>query len=92
MALSYGVAVALINWLWLQWRKLRAEKRGRRDGEDADRELATIYMTALERLVLVTALLFFGMVSIALDPLQLLIGFIVGQIGLIIGIVVLNRV
>ncbi len=87
----YGGGISVVNLLWLQWRLRRSEKRRpageiEQDAEQSARKIAAdLYMTALERFVLVTALFLFGMVKLQLDPMMLMVGFVVGQLALLMG-------
>ena len=87
----FGGVVSVVNLLWLQWRLRRSEKRQptnviEQDVEQSAHKItADLYMTAVERFVLVVALFLLGMVKLQLEPMALMIGFIVGQLVMLIG-------
>ncbi len=91
VAIFYGGAISVVNLLWLQWRLRRSERRqpaeviAEDSAQGARKVVADLYMTAVERLVLVTALFLLGMVKLDLEPLALMLGFIVGQIVWLLG-------
>ncbi|MBT5372255.1 MAG: hypothetical protein HOL17_11095 [Gammaproteobacteria bacterium] len=83
--LLYGGMISVVNLLWLQW-KLRRSERRRPLGEieqnaalSARKITADVYMTAIERFLLVTLLLLLGLVKLDLDPKLIIIGFFTGQ-------------
>jgi hypothetical protein len=78
---GFGGAIALINVLLLEWRRYQTDK-GR--VIDARRSLRVLYHSALERLLLVALLFALGLGALALDPLALLTGFVVGQVALLL--------
>ncbi len=90
-AIFYGGMVSVVNLLWLQWRLRRSERRQpveviETDAEQSARKIAAdLYMTAAERLILVTALFLLGMVKLQLNPMALIAGFVVGQLAMVVG-------
>jgi hypothetical protein len=78
---GFGGAIALINVLLLEWRRYQADK-GR--AIDARQSLLVLYRSALERLLLVALLFALGLGALALDPLALLTGFVMGQVALLL--------
>jgi ATP synthase protein I len=76
-----GGMIALANVLLLEWRRYRTDT-GR--VIDARQSLRVLYRSALERLLLVASLLATGLGVMGLDPIALLIGFIVGQMALLL--------
>jgi ATP synthase protein I len=77
----FGGAIALVNVLLLEWRRYRTDKA---PAIDAQRSLRVLYRSALERLLLVALLFVLGFGALALDPLALLSGFVVGQVALLL--------
>ena len=78
---GFGGAIALINVLLLEWRRYQTDT-GR--AIDARQSLLVLYRSALERLLLVALLFALGLGALALDPLALLTGFIMGQVALLL--------
>jgi len=78
---GFGGAIALINVLLLEWRRYQTDT-GR--AIDARQSLLVLYRSALERLILVALLFALGLGALALDPLALLTGFIMGQVALLL--------
>ncbi|MDH3451399.1 MAG: ATP synthase subunit I [Gammaproteobacteria bacterium] len=81
LAALYGGATALLNVQLLRWRKNQVRTRR---GLTARASLVTFFASALERFVLVAALLALGLGWIELQPLALLIGFAVGQAAVLL--------
>lgn len=81
VAALYGGGVALANVQLLRWRKNQVRTRR---GMTARASLATFFISALERFVLVAALLALGLGWMGLQPLALLIGFAVGQAAVLL--------
>jgi len=87
----YGGAVSVANMVWLLWRLKRVEQNSpqqeleNESAQSARKTVVSLYMTAAERFVLVSALFVFGMVKLELEPLALIAGFIAGQLALLIG-------
>lgn len=81
VAMLAGGAVALANTLLLAWRM-----RGDKDAPslNAQQHLRTFYRSSLERFFVVMLLLAVGMGPLALQPLPLLAGFVLGQLALIV--------
>jgi ATP synthase protein I len=78
---GFGGAIALTNVLLLEWRCYQTDK-GR--AIDARQSLRVLYRSALERMLLVGLLMALGLVVLALHPLALLTGFVVGQMALLL--------
>lgn len=80
-AMLAGGAVALANTLLLAWRM-----RGNKGALylNAQQHLRTFYRSSLERFFVVMLLLAVGMGPLALQPLPLLAGFVLGQLALIV--------
>ena len=78
---GFGGAIALINVLLLEWRRYRTD---RARAIDARQSLRVLYRSALERLLLVALLFALGLGALALHPLALLTGFVVGQLALLL--------
>jgi ATP synthase protein I len=77
----FGGTIALTNVLLLEWRRYRTDK-GR--ALDARQSLRVLYRSALERMLLVALLVALGLGVLALTPLALLTGFVVGQMALLL--------
>ncbi len=77
----YGGGVACTNTLLLIWRLRRCEKR---PGLDAGRQLRLFYLSSLERFLVVAALLVMAMVALGLSPLAVAVGFVIGQLTLLV--------
>jgi ATP synthase protein I len=77
-AALYGGAVALVNVGLLVWRW----RQGRYDYHcDGARHLRQFHRSSLERFLVVAIVLAVGMYGLQLDPLPVLLGFIVGQVA-----------
>ncbi|MDD5390065.1 MAG: ATP synthase subunit I [Gallionellaceae bacterium] len=80
-AALYGGSAALANVGLLVWRW----RRGRYDYHcDGGRHLRQFHRSSLERFFLVGVVLALGLYGLRLDPLAMLLGFIVGQTAWII--------
>jgi ATP synthase protein I len=80
-AALFGGVAALTNTLLLHWRVAQ----GKRNPHcDAQRHLRAIYLSSLERLVAVVALLAIGFGLLKLMPLALLAGFVAGQLAAVV--------
>jgi uncharacterized membrane protein len=77
-AASYGGLTALANIGLLVWRWRRHRYDYHCDGE---RHLRQFHRSSLERFFVVGILLAVGMVGLNLDPLPMLLGFIVGLVA-----------
>lgn len=74
----YGGCVALANIGFLVWRW----RQGRYDYHcDGGRHLRQFHRSMLERFFVVGLLLAIGIVGLKLDPMPMLLGFIVGQLA-----------
>lgn len=81
VAVLFGGAVALANLLLLDWRARRANRAG---ALSARQSLQVLYLSALERFVTVALLFALGIGLLELDPLPLLLGFVVGLPALLL--------
>lgn len=80
-AALFGGAAALINLLLLDWRARRANRAG---ALTARQSLRVLYLSALERFVVVALLFALGIGILGLDPLALLLGFVAGLPALLL--------
>jgi ATP synthase protein I len=77
-ATLYGGAAALANVGLLVWRW----RQGRYDYHcDGERHLRLFHRSSLERFFVVGVVFALGMYGLKLDPLPILLGFIVGQVA-----------
>ncbi len=81
MASLYGGLIAAVNTLLQLWYMRRAERIAK---EDAERILRTVYRCAAERIFSTIALLLIGLVALKLEPLALLVGFLAGQVAVVL--------
>ena len=81
LAALFGGGIALLNVQLLRWRKNQVQDRR---GLSAGQSLASFYRSALERFVLVVGLLALGLGWMELRPLPLVVGFVVGQIAMLL--------
>jgi len=79
ISIIWGGSCALMNALLLKWRMGQYKQN-----IDANRHLRLMYRSALERFFVVIGLLVFGMLRLKLLPMAILLGFIVGQLVLIL--------
>jgi len=77
----FGGSMAALNLVLLEWRRYQADS-GR--ALTAGQSMWALYRSAIERFALVLALFALGMGVLRLEPLPLLIGFITGQLGLLV--------
>lgn len=88
VAVLYGSAVALANSGLLVWRW----RAGRYDYHcDGERHLRQFHRSMLERFFVVGTALALGMFGLRLDPLPVVLGFIVGQVAWLIAVAALKR-
>jgi ATP synthase protein I len=80
-AVLYGGTAALANIGLLVWRWRQGRYHYHCDGE---RHLRQFHRSSLERFFVVGMVLAAGMVGLQLEPLPLLLGFIVGQVAWIL--------
>ena len=78
-----GGLVALANSGLLAWRMWTARRLNK---TDAQRDLRMLYRTGLERFALVAIFLTLGMGILKLDPLIMIAGFVLGQLGWLVGV------
>lgn len=81
MAALFGGAVAVANALFLVW-CMRISVR--RLGQDARQELAWLVRFSFERFLMVALLIVAGLGWLKLMPVPLLIGFVLGQLTLVV--------
>ncbi len=81
VAAGFGVGIAVVNALLLA-------RCARRDAQALQRTppqiMVAVYVCVIQRFVLAALLFAFGLGALQLKPLALLIGFIVGQIAMVI--------
>lgn len=81
MAALYGASAAMVNIGLLLWRW----RRGRYDYHcDGERHLRQFHRSGMERFFVVGSMLAMGMAGLNLEPLVMLLGFIVGQVAWLI--------
>lgn len=80
-AALYGGVAALANSALLGWRQRQAE---RRIHSDAGRHLRSFYRSSLERIVVVSVWLGLGLGGLGLEPMPMLVGFIIGLLAWVI--------
>jgi len=81
-AAAYGGATALLN-AWMLARRVRSASDTALQAPE--RGALSLYLGAVQRFVTVLALLILGMGWLQLAPLPLIVGFVVGQVGFIVG-------
>ncbi len=74
----FGGMIVLMNTGLMM---LHDKRAARQAPDDAQRILKYVYLCAVERLVLTLVLFAIGLVALKLMPLQLLLGFIAGQLA-----------
>jgi len=80
ISVLWGGLAALANSVLLLWR-MQPE---RRPTANPQRHLRKMYRSSLERFFVVTMLLALGMLKLKLAPLAVLLGFVVGQMALVV--------
>ncbi len=81
IAALFGGLIVASNTLLQLWHMRRA---GRIAKEDAERILRIVYRCAAERIFSTVALFLIGLVALKLNPLGLLVGFIAGQMAIVL--------
>lgn len=82
LAALYGGAITLITTLMSAWRITAATRvSSGATGQDVVPGVAEFYKTAVFRLILTIALLAIGLAGLKLQPMALIIGFVVGTLG-----------
>jgi ATP synthase protein I len=81
MAALFGGAVAVANALFLIWCMRTGAQRS---GQDARQELAWLVRFSMERFFMVALLIVAGLGWLKLMPVPLLIGFVLGQLTLVV--------
>jgi len=76
----FGGCISIANGLLLFWRLNRG---GKHPSGDPGRYLGSFFALAIERFVVVAALFAIGMGGLKLVPLPLMLGFIAGQVALV---------
>ena len=79
ISIIWGGFCALVNVLILIWRM-----RQYKQNIDANRHLRLIYRSALERFFVVIGLLAFGMFRLKLQPAAVILGFVLGQVAIVL--------
>jgi ATP synthase protein I len=77
-AAAFGGLIALINMLLLSWRAWRVEQ----GTLDAKQSMRHLYLSALERFVTVAFMFALGMGALKLQPVPMLVGFLIGLVAL----------
>ena len=78
---AFGGVAAVANTLLLLWRMTRKHMQ---HDSNAGRQMRSFYFSSVERFVVVSLLLVAGMGPLQLAPVALLVGFVVGQVALLI--------
>jgi len=78
MAAAYGGSVTVVTTLLLAWRMLRA---GELAGHDPRKSMQILYMSAVWRFALTAVLFALGMGYFKLDPLAMIVGFVLAQLA-----------
>ena len=81
VAALYGGSIALLNLLLLAWRVRRTERGPVLSAQQSARAL---YLSALERFAAVAVMFMVGMGVLRLDPLPLIVGFVVALPALLL--------
>lgn len=80
VSILWGELCALVNVLLLSWRMMQRKHQD----ATAGRQLAWMYRSALERFFVVIGLLAFGMLRLHLSAGLVILGFVLGQVVLIL--------
>ena len=80
-AALFGGLIVASNTLLQLWHMRRAERIAK---EDAERILRIVYRCAAERIFSTIALFLIGLVALMLDPFSLLMGFLAGQVAVVL--------
>ncbi len=80
-AALFGGLIVASNTLLQLWHMRRAERIAK---EDAERILRIVYRCAAERIFSTVALFLIGLVALKLDPFSLLMGFLAGQVAIVL--------
>ena len=80
ISVLWGGVTALANTVLL-WCRMRPE---RNPTADPHRHLRMMYRSSLERFFVVAVLLVLGMMKLHLVPLAILLGFVAGQVALVV--------
>ena len=80
-AALFGGLIVASNTLLQLWHMRRAERIAK---EDAERILRIVYRCAAERIFSTVALFLIGLVALKLDPFNLLMGFLAGQVAIVL--------
>lgn len=79
ISIIWGGFCALVNVSLLIWRMGQYKQN-----MDANRHLRLIYRSALERFFVVIGLLAFGMLRLKLQPGAIILGFVTGQVAIVL--------
>lgn len=79
ISIIWGGFCALVNMLLLIWRMGQYKRN-----IDANRHLRLMYRSALERFFVVIGLLAFGMLRLKLQPAAIILGFVIGQVAIVL--------
>ena len=80
VSVFWGGMVALVNMMLLAWRLLYCD----RPTFNAEQHLRLMYRSGMERFFVVAVLLAVGLLKLKLDALAMLLGFLVGQVTLVV--------
>ena len=80
ISVFWGGMTALANMVWLAWRMIYGDQ----PTFSAHQHLRLMYRSGVERFFVVTVLLAIGMLKLRLIPLAVLLGFLVGQLILMV--------
>lgn len=81
----FGGLVAVANSLMLAWRMRAAAQRGEKS---PDQELAGLVRSSVERFLMVALLIAAGLGWLKLMPAPLLLGFVLGQLVLVVSTII----
>ena len=80
VSVLWGGMAALLNLVLLAWRMIY----GDRPTYNAEQHLRLMYRSSMERFFVVTSLLVIGLLKLKLAPLGVILGFLVGQVILVV--------
>lgn len=82
ISILYGGGATILASLILAWRIDRATKLA---PEKEGKAMMLLYLGAMERLIIAIACFALGVLKLKLDVLPMVVGFIAGQLGFLIG-------
>ena len=85
----FGALISMASALWLSRGVKQAESNA---VQDPKRSMATLYLGAVQRFVLVIALFIVGLGVLKLDPIAMGAGFLLAQLGFVIQFKSLSKV